>query len=545
MLHLFEYVIVRADSQRIPPEFLEAAADEPVAEGDARKRRAKRQSGKRDQHDQRRFMDRMIIVMAVVVMRVVVVRLSRQRARPVAPMAEEGHEDEPPGIEGSEGGGDVDAPERVVRAETMRGEGGLDDRVLRHVAGKAERGERNADAGQRQRADDHHPEGDGNLGPKSAHPSHVLLVMHRGDDRARAEEQKRLEEGVGEEMEHAEAIAADAKADEHVAELRTGRIGDDALDVVLHQTDGGGEKGRGRADDENGAERGRRHLEQRRQARDHKDASRHHGRRMDERGDGRRALHRVREPGVEQELGRFAHRAHEEQQARKRHRVPVEADEVNSLAGEPGRSGKHLIVCDRSRQLKGEEDAEREAEVAHTVDDKGLDGCGVGRGALVPEADQQVGHEADALPAEEQLDEIVGRHQHQHGEGEEREIGEEPRNRRVIRHVADRIDVHEKRHRRHDDEHHGGQGVDPERPSDGKLAGGEPVGDRHVRISAACDLEEGDPGEDEANAEKTGGHIFGAARADPSPENAGDQETEERQKDDQIVHEVRLSPSAN
>ena len=86
----------------------------------------------------------------------------------------------------------------------------------------------------------------GNLSREPAHLPHVLLVMHRGDDRAGAEEQQRLEEGMREEMENAERIAADAEADEHVAELRTGRIGDDALDVVLHEADGRREEGRRR-----------------------------------------------------------------------------------------------------------------------------------------------------------------------------------------------------------------------------------------------------------------------------------------------------------
>ena len=70
-------------------------------------------------------------------------------------------------------------------------------------------------------------------------------------------------------------------------------------------------------------ERRRRQLEQRRQARDHEDAGGHHGRGMDQRGDRRRAFHRVRQPGVEQELRRLAHRAHEQQQADDRHRVEV------------------------------------------------------------------------------------------------------------------------------------------------------------------------------------------------------------------------------
>ena len=63
------------------------------------------------------------------------------------------------------------------------------------------------------------------------------------DDRAGAEEQQRLEEGMGEQVEDADRVAADAERHEHVAELRAGRIGDDPLDVVLHEADRGGEEG--------------------------------------------------------------------------------------------------------------------------------------------------------------------------------------------------------------------------------------------------------------------------------------------------------------
>ena len=68
------------------------------------------------------------------------------------------------------------------------------------------------------------------------------------DHRAGAEEQQRLEEGVGEQVEHRRRIGADARGQEHVAELRAGRIGDHPLDVVLRQADRGGEQGRDRAD---------------------------------------------------------------------------------------------------------------------------------------------------------------------------------------------------------------------------------------------------------------------------------------------------------
>ena len=68
------------------------------------------------------------------------------------------------------------------------------------------------------------------------------------DHRARAKEQERLEECVGEEMEHRRVIGADAGGEEHVAELRAGRIGDDLFNVVLQQADGGGEEGRNPTD---------------------------------------------------------------------------------------------------------------------------------------------------------------------------------------------------------------------------------------------------------------------------------------------------------
>ena len=90
----------------------------------------------------------------------------------------------------------------------------------------------------------------------------------------------------------------------------------------------------------------------------------------------------------------------------------------------------------------------------------------------------------------------------------------------------------EKRHRRHDDEHDGGQRVDAERPGDRELAGGEPIADRDMSVRSSRDHDESDPGEDAANSQKAGRDVFGAARADPGPENAGDQKTKKRQEND-------------
>ena len=100
------------------------------------------------------------------------------------------------------------------------------------------------------------------MGRKAAHLAHVLLAGHGVDDGTGAEEQQRLEEGVGEEMEDGDAIGAQPQSHEHVAELRTGRIGDDALDVVLHEADGCGEEGGNRThDDHNFLGMGRQFIE--------------------------------------------------------------------------------------------------------------------------------------------------------------------------------------------------------------------------------------------------------------------------------------------
>ena len=100
-----------------------------------------------------------------------------------------------------------------------------------------------------------------------------------------------------------------------------------------------------------------------------------------------------------------------------------QAEEMDGLAGERGRLREDGVEVDRAGHHEHGEDAEREAEIADAVDDEGLDRGRVGLGLVVPEADQQIAHQADALPAEEQLHEVVRRHQHQHGEGEQRQVG--------------------------------------------------------------------------------------------------------------------------
>jgi hypothetical protein len=126
---------------------------------------------------------------------------------------------------------------------------------------------------------------------------------------------------------------------------------------------------------------------------------------------------------VQQELGRLAHRAHEQQQADGGHHVHFPAQEGHGLAG--------LLRCGSEdgtsnsiepNTMKVAKMPRSKAEITDAVDDERLDGGGVGARLLVPETDQQVGRQPDAFPAEEHLHQVVGRHQHQHGEGEQRQV---------------------------------------------------------------------------------------------------------------------------
>ena len=127
------------------------------------------------------------------------------------------------------------------------------------------------------------------------------------------------------------------------------------------------------------------------------------------------------------------------------------------------RLGEHRRVVERAERAPAiSADAEQEAEVAHAVDQEGLEVGEDRRRPRVPEADQQVGHQAHRLPAEEQLQEVVAHHQHQHREGEQRDVAEEALVARVVGHVADGVDVHHQRDEGHHHHHQRRQAVDQE-----------------------------------------------------------------------------------
>ena len=178
--------------------------------------------------------------------------------------------------------------------------------------------------------------------------------------RAGAEEQQRLEEGVGEQMEHRRAVGADAGGEEHVAELRAGRISDHPLDVVLDRADGGGEDG-GRGADVGDDAHARSAL-------------------VSNIGDRRQTMNTPAVTMVAAWISALTgvgpsiasgsqvwrpscadlpHRADEQQQAEQGHRVDAHAGEADGRSGHARRGGEDRRDRDGAEHQEGAEDAER------------------------------------------------------------------------------------------------------------------------------------------------------------------------------------------
>ena len=110
----------------------------------------------------------------------------------------------------------------------------------------------------------------------------------------------------------------------------------------------------------------------------------------------------------------------------------------------------------------GEEEKhpKKKPEVAHPVDHKGLLPCIGSRILLIPETDQEIGTEADALPSHKHQQEVVGQDEVEHHEDEEVEVGEIPGKPGIIMHVSYGVDVDEETDPGDDQGHQDGERID-------------------------------------------------------------------------------------
>ncbi len=305
-----------------------------------------------------------------------------------ARLAPERQEHQPPAVKAGEQRGGHAQPERHGRNLSATRKRHFKHSVFRPEPSKADAKMIDAQSSDRERPDQHRPERERDLFPQTAIIPHILLVMHRMDHRTSAKEQQRLEESVREQVEHRHAVCADASGKEHVAELRAGRIGDHPLDVPLRRADcRGKEAGRG-SDDRHNRKRSRRGLEHWRKPTDHEHARRHHRRCVDQRADRSRTFHRVWQPGVQEQLRRFAHRADEQQDAQYIHGVQAHAEEPDARARHGRRGFKDFGDRSGLEHQIGAENPEHEAQVADAVDHESLDRGSACARFLEPEANQ-------------------------------------------------------------------------------------------------------------------------------------------------------------
>jgi hypothetical protein len=306
-------------------------------------------------------------------------------------------------------------------------------------------------------------------------------------------------------VEDAQRVPGRAEPDgqEHVADLADRGVGQHLLDVVVGAADDRPDQQGDHADQGDDQPPGLGEVVDRVAAGDQVDPGGDHRRRVDQGRDRGRALHGVGEPGLQRELAGLAARAQEQQHA--------DRDE-HARAELPGPL-EDLRVLDGAQVGPQQEDRQGQADVADPVhQERLLGGRGRGRAVLV-EADQQVGRQADALPAQVEHHEVVADDQHQHGRDEQVQLGEEPPARPVVAglgvvvvvaarvrgHVADRVDVDQRADPGDQQDEHQRQRVDPQPEVDGQPVDGHPV--EQVHLAGALRGGQGQGGEEDGQAE--------------------------------------------
>ena len=97
---------------------------------------------------------------------------------------------------------------------------------------------------------------------------------------------------------------------------------------------------------------------------------------------------------------------------------------------------------------------------------------------VVPETDEQVRAETHAFPTEEGQEQAVGKHEHDHAEQEQVDVGKEAGKAAVAVHVTDRVESDERTDARDKQEHHAGKTVEQESDIDLEHRDINPVAER-------------------------------------------------------------------
>jgi len=184
--------------------------------------------------------------------------------------------------------------------------------------------------------------------------------------------------------------------------------------------------------------------------------------------------------------------------------VHAVTEEANGRTGHAWRSSKNFRNRCRLEDQPGTKDTKHEAKVAHAIDHKGLNRRSICTRLFEPEADEQITGQAHAFPTEEHLNQVVRRHQHEHGEGKEAEICKEPGLIWVFLHIAPAVQMHERRDGRNHHQHDGCQRVDAECPVKAECPALNPFKNGHDRgcLGTCQETDEYGPAERAANEQR-------------------------------------------
>ena len=160
---------------------------------------------------------------------------------------------------------------------------------------------------------------------------------------------------------------------------------------------------------------------------DHIDPRGHHRRGMDQCADRRGAFHGIRQPGVQRQLRRFPDGADQKADGDCRRRARSQFVGLR----------KYLLVVQGLEIREHKENRDQKSGVPDAIDHKGFGRCLGGRNPVVVIADQQIGTEPHAFPADEQHRIVVAHHQQKHRDHEQVHIGKEAGEPFFTVHVAD------------------------------------------------------------------------------------------------------------
>src|SRR2546428_1303353 len=251
---------------------------------------------------------------------------------------------------------------------------------------------------------------------------------------------------------------------------------------------------------------------------------------MNQRADSRGALHRIREPGVQRELGGLPDGPAEQEEGNQGEQLGVQQADPRG----------DLIEPDRAELALDNKDGNEEEDVSDAVnEDRLLRGSRRFR-LVVPKSDQQIRAEAHDLPENQELQEVVCGYSAEHRRREQTHLGVVARLALLLVHVSERIDKNQETEERHEDKHEGAQVVDQNRdpdlvPRDARkpdVAGDGLRREVPAEPSLHQDLDEDVQREAERTRHRAGDNITTAC-PEPSSHQSDQEECAERKEKDE------------